>query len=603
MRPMNLVPGQCRMCLVTWLALATLAASGAPVRTFSEPRTIPSNAWMVFSVPDLPAAWKALAATPIYQDAVALIENPTVSTFPAYRQFLEQKQQMEAELGFPVNAATLTAIVAGFDFIYLPPAESKGQPFPVCLFRAADAPRFRRLVDYIERKMGTPRERRATPTTSPTVVRDKYKNVEIVSTPVGSGFAVAQLGPNHFAMANHPNAIRTIIDQGQKSNVLATRGPFRNAVGGLNESEPHGFLYLNSVEMISSLRRGGLPGLPLSGLVRSLRDQVVMAADFRIENNAIRFEAFLPFADAAEDRLAALYQHYPPSQLRSLDYISSAPLVLTARNTLDGPALYETIRDMVLRSIRAVVGPGQSPEQRLKLQEENFREQMGFALKDDLAPAIGPEAFLSLERISFDPLLPLPTLDLVAGIEVRDPKRMGKVVTGFEKFLEQHLDTGEQREQPAALFQSVGYQGKTIKWFILPRAQQYSIGYAQTDRFILVGLGGDSIKRAMDRIEGRRKAFRAGSLHASLQPFLHKETNEVFVLNVPKMVAVGREVARRLPKNTPDQENEIKRIETILARLRRIAALGASTAGSASGLHTRGALVFTPAQSKTKTSK
>jgi len=593
-----------RQGLVVLFILATFVASAAPGRLVSEPRTIPANAWMVFSVPDLPAAWKAFVATPIYQDVVALLDNPNIAGLPAYRQFLEQKRQMEAEVGFPLNAATLSAMIAGFDFVLLPPPESQGKPPSVCVFRVSDAPRFRQLVDCIEKQMGSG----AGPATGmaaarPPVVRDRYKNVEIVSSQAAAGFAMAQLGPNYFAMGNHPNAIRAIIDQGQKSEGLAAHGRFRGAVGGLSDPEPHGFLYLSSEQIAPSIRLGGLPVLPWSGLVRGPREEITLAADFRIESNAIRFESFLPFADATKDRLAAIYQHYPPSQLRALDYISSAPLVFSARNTLDGPALYESVRAMVLASIRAVIQPGQTPEQRMRLEEENLREQMGFTLKDDLAPAIGPEAFICLEQIGFDPLLTLPILDLVTGIQVRDGQRMDKVIAGFEEFFERQLAAGKQQTTASAVFQSLPHQGKRIKWFVLPRAPQYSISYTRTDNFVLVGLGSDTIKRAVDRVDGRQKTFTAGALYARLQPFLHRETNEVFILNFPKMIAAGREFARRLQKGTPNQPDRAKRVESLLARAGRIAALGASAAGGPLGLHTRGALVFVAPEVRSKPSK
>lgn len=590
---------QSRTLLAAVLTLATLAASGAPSpRTVSESRTIPSNVWMVFSVPDVPAAWKALTATPVYQDAVALLDNPVIANLPVYRQFLEEKRQMETELGFPITAATLAEMIAGFDYVSMPPFERGGPPLSVCTFRAADAPRFRRLIDYIELQMDTAPGSRTTATTKSDLVREQYKNVEIVSSSGGTGFAVAQLGPAYFAMGNRPQAIRVLIDQGQKGEGLTAHERFRSAVGGLVESAPHGFLYLNSSQAAPLLGRGGLPGLPFSTLVRDLRDEVAMAADFRIESNAIRFESFLPFADVARDRLAAIYRHYPPAPLRSFDYISSSPLVFMARNTFDGPALYESMRAMVLASIRAVIEPGQNPEQRLRLKEENFREQLGFGLRDDLAPAIGPEAFVSLERMSFDPFLPLPTLELVTGIQVRDAQRMERVIAGFEGFFGRQLGGLTGDTEPSAVLQAAAYQGKMIKWFAVPHMPQYAIGYTRTDSFVLVGLGGNSIKCALDRADGRQKSFAAGRLYTTLQPFLHKETNEVFVLNVSEMTAIGREFARRLPKNAPNQTDDSKRLDAVMTRMGRITALGASTAGSEAGLHTRGALVFRPSEAK-----
>ena len=585
------------------LVLATALAFGAPSRPLTESRTIPPNAWMVFSVPDLPGAWTAFTTTPIYQDVVTLLDNPSIASLPFHRAFFDEKRRMEAELGFPINAQTLTAMVAGLDLVFLPPAEPNGPSLSVIQFRAADPERFGRLVKCIERQMEGAPSSDGSAIRRSDAARLTYKNVEIVSRIRDSHFALAQLGPALFAMGSHPNAVRALIDQGGKSEGLTATRRFRSAVGGLAEPASHGFLYLNTAPVARTAQTGRVPGLALSSLVRSLRDEVAVAADFRIERNAVRFESFAPFSEAAHDRLAAIYQHYPPGPLHSLTYVSSAPLVLVARNTLDGPALYESLRAMILAAHRAVGDPGQNPEQRLQTQEENFRETLGFGVREDLAPAVGPEAFVSLERISFDPLIPLPAFELVTGVQVRDRQRMDRVVAGFEGFFERQLRPNPTETTSPAVLQSALYQGRTIKWFAIPRAPQYALGYTPTEDFVLMGLGGDSIRRALDRADGRRKSFATGQLYAALRPFLHPEANEIVVVNVPGIVAVGREFARRLSKTTPNPAENAKRAELLLSRIGRITALGASTNGSDLGLHTRGALVLRPSEARSQSPK
>jgi hypothetical protein len=590
------------------LALVASLALGAPARTLSDPRAIPADAGMVFSVPDLAGAWKALAASPIYQDTVTFLDTPAVTALPAYRRFLDRRKEMETELGYPLNAATLMEIIAGFDYVSLPPTP-RGPAASVCLFRVADPTRFRRIVGLIERRMGdaaTSRTKASAAGTSAavqTAVRTEYEGVKIVSAQTSSGLSIAEISPERFAMGNHAEAIRRLIDQCWKGEGLTSFSGFRSAVGGLQEQQPHGFLYFNSARSDSS-QRGRLPALPLSSLVRGVRDPIVMAADFRIESGAVRFESFLPFADPAKDRLAATYRRYPPAVLRSLDYVSSSPVMVVAWNTLDGPALYEQMRGIVLAMLQAVVPVGQTPEQRLKLSEENLRDQVGFSLQDDLAPAIGPEVFVSLEQMNFDPLLALPLTDVVAGVQVRDSARMNKVVAGFENFFNRRArDAATSPTKPASL-QTGAYQGKTVKWFAVPREPQVTIGYARTDSFTLIGLGGESIKHALDRIEGRRKAFSAGALHARLQPYLHSQANEILVLNVPKMAAVGREIASRLARSVSTRSEATKRAESLLSRIGKIEALAATMAGSQSGLQTRGALVFkTAPEPKNRPSK
>ncbi|MBM3333429.1 hypothetical protein FJY63_02095, partial [Candidatus Sumerlaeota bacterium] len=301
---------------------------------------------------------------------------------------------------------------------------------------------------------------------------------------------------------------------------------------------------------------------------------------------------------------------------------SSSPGLVFVRNTLDGPALYDAVSDAVLASIGVLTGSGRTAEQRTKVGEENFREKMGFGLREDLAPAIGPEVFVSLERVAFDPLQTLPTIEIIVGVGVRDRERMGKVVAGFEKFLAQQMDStrsdrGEisravQPDRPgttaasAPALRSLQHRSKTIKSFTVPRAPQYSLCYALTDDFVIIGLGADSVRRALDRAAVRSSASRAepqtsfhdGPLFARVRPLLGEQANEILFLNVPKLTAVGRDIAGRIVKGNPSLAAEAKRAESLLALMRSVAAVGVNAAGRDFGLHTRGVLLFATTSAK-----
>jgi len=558
----------------------------------SDRRAIPPDAWLVFSIPDFPSAWKALAATPLYGDALDFLNSPAVADLPDYRLFMTRKRQIEAELGYQLTPDNLAEMLGGLDFVLLQP--KKGGPSPAAyIFRVTDAPRFRRLVDFIEERM----EDAAGGATSPTVTVKslRYQGVEIVWTDFGSGFAVAELSPERFVMADSPETIRRIIDQVQKGEGLADHWRFRGAVGGLAQTEPHGFIYLDTRRARPKGEERGEHS-PLSPVVRAMGRDLTLAADFLFEPEAIRFESFLPFAPPSKDKMAALYRHYPPGRLHSLDYISTSPLVFFARNTLDGPMVYDSLRAVVVNSLRTVAAGERNPEQILEMREENFRREMGFALRDDLAPAVGPEIFLSLEDIRFDPLVPLPFPDLVTGVQVRDSALMDKVVEGVRRYLERQLKAAAPAGAPPdrSPLQSAVYAGAMLTWFAVPRAPLYTIGYVRTSDFLLVGMGNDCLKRAIDRSAGRKGSFKDGRLYGRLRPYFHERCNGVFVLNVSEMAAVGREVAHRLKRGDPNEAAVAKRMEEVLRYIRRIEALGASSAGDENGLHTSGALIFKP---------
>ncbi len=573
----------CRQIVLFFLlALAAgRAVPAASIRTFSDPRALPPEAVLVLSIPDLAEAWKALAATPIYGDVAALLNSPVPTGFSPLDLFLAEKRRMEAALGFPLDASTLPAIIWGIDFAFLPPPTRQGRSGAVFVFRVADAPRFRRLADYAIQRMAETAQRAGL-----RLEQSDYQQVRIVSTDAGIGMAAAELTPERFVLANHADAIRRIVDQCRKPAGLDSQARYRAAIGGLTEPRLHGFLYLNGPQRI--------PGLWLLGVAPGGSIAMPLAVGARIEKEAIRLESFLPFGDPSRDPLSALYQAYPPARMRVLDAVSSAPIAFVARNTLDGPVLYDLLRAIALESIRAAAPPGRSPEQRLQLSEERFREQMGFALREDLAASIGPEVFISLDAAGFDPLQLLPSFDLAAGLQVRDDARMETVLRGFERFMEKQYGAGAPAARPAPAIQTLSHQGRVIRSFAFPPAPFYSVAYGRSGNYLLAGLGTESVQQAMERLEGRQKSFYSGMLYAALAPYLHKECNDLIVIHVPKIVAVVREIVRRLPKADPAQVERMGQVQQWLNRLNRIAAIGASTAGTGAGLHTRGVILFTP---------
>lgn len=576
-----------------WIVAVALVTSSVSADTLSDPRAVPSDAWMVFSIASFPSAWGAFAQTALYEEIAAFLESSAATGVPGYREFLLAKQAMETELAFPVTGDSLAQMVAGIDFVLLPPSREAPATW-ACVFRVSDPTRFRRFMDYVARQMAGRQGDGSVP--SRAVETIEYRQVKIVSSVRGPSLALAELRPERFAMGGSVQAVRRIVDQVKKGEGLAGDWRFRAAIGSLRETDPHGFLYLNTAAAPPAVRRGGPQGLPLSTLVHTFRDGIAMAAGFHIEKQAIRFESYLPFVRTAQEHLAAIYRRYPPARLHSLDYISSSPLIFTARNTLDGPSVYQGLRDVVRNSMR-VANAGENPEKRLAQAEDDFRDEMGFGLESDLAPAVGPEAFICLEDVRFDPLVPLPMLELVAGVQVRDQARMDKVVKGFEEFFERRLGNRPGGQSVVPL-RATPYEGEEVKSFDIPRVPLYSFGYVRTTDFVLMGLGRDSVKHALDRAAGRRPAYGSGELQARLRPLLHEKCNEAFVVNIAKLVAVGREITRRLALGDPEQAASARQMDTLLVYVDRIEAVGASTVGSESGLHTRGAIVFRPASGK-----
>ncbi|MCX8036274.1 MAG: DUF3352 domain-containing protein [Candidatus Sumerlaeia bacterium] len=557
------------------------AAPAASVRTFSDPRALPPEAVLVLSVPDLAGAWKALAAAPIYGDVAAILNSPVPTGFSPLDLFLAKKRRMEAALGFPLDASTLPAILWGIDFAFLPPPNRQGRSGAVFIFRVADPVRFRRLADYAIHRMAEVAQHAGL-----RLEQSDYQQVRILATDAGIGMAVAELTPERFVLANHADAIRRIVDQCRKPAALDSEVRYRAAIGGLTEPRLHGFLYLNSPQPI--------PGLWLLGVNPGGSSGIALAAGMRIEKEAIRLESFLPLGDPSRDPLSALYQAYPPARLRVLDAVSSAPMAVVARNTLDGPALYDLFRAMTLESFRAVAPPGRNPEQRLQMSEDSFRAQMGFALREDLAAAIGPEVFISLDTVGFDPLQLLPFFDLAAGIQVRDDARMETVLRGFERFMEKQYGAGAPVARPAPAIQTLSYQGGMIRSFAFPPVPIFSIAYGRGGNYLLAGVGTESVQRAMDRLDGRQRSFYSGMLYAALAPYLHNQCNDLIVMDVRKVVAVAGNIIRRLPKADAAQIEQMGQVERWLSRLNRIAAIAASTAGTEAGLHTRGVVLFGP---------
>lgn len=572
----------------------SLVLSGHLFAAETEPfSAVPDDAWMVVSCPDLPAAWEALAQTSVCNSVSAYLNGKFGDAPPAWRELIRQRKLMESELGFPLDMDGLVHIFAAADVLLLPSGPDQ-KPDSVVVLHAGDEKRARSLFHLIRQMMID--DVTSHGALSKAVKRETIREVEIVWTQAGSGAAMAEIAPGRFAFSSHPDAIRRLLEPMPRQKRLSADATFQIAAAGLEEQEPHGFLFLNAEHFNAGLgSRGGVASFAVAGPFRALGPGVVLAASFHIEPDAIRFEMFLPYNDPDRDPLAAVYRHALPAKLHSLDYVSSSPLFLTARNTLDGVALYDSLRAIALKSIARMVPQGEKPDLRVEAAEDQFRKEMGFSIKDDLAPGVGPEVFFSLEQVRFDPLVPFPNFEMAAGVQILDSERIERVLTGFTEFLDRELRRAGVRPDTGDPVQSASYEGDMIRWFPVPNVPVYALAYARSGGFVLAGLGPESVRRAIDRAAGKAKSFSSGYLQARLRPYLHEAANEVFVLNIQELIGIGREIVRRFENSdNPKQAGEARFAAGILKPAESVIAVGASTAGRAKGLHTRGAFVFKP---------
>jgi hypothetical protein len=566
------------------LALWLLAAA-ASAQTGGDRDPFPADTAVLLSIPNLQAAWKALSDTPLYKEAAAFAESPAITGLQGYREFMTEKRLLETEAGFALNAANLTQILEGFDLVSL--ASEGDQPLVAFIFRVREADRFRRLYQAFGRHMGEGVGPNRRPTT---IQREKYRDIEIIASQAGLGTAIAELAPDRFVMGNCAMVVRRIVDQSRRREGLGAVPAFRAAIGGLGQESPHAFLYVGGRPGAPSpFPRNPLP--PIPGLVHTGREDFALAAYFRIEPDAIRMEAFTPFIRPDRDPLAVLYREQPPGKLRCLDFVSSAPLLFTARNTFDGLAFYRTVRGFIFGSMLQTSFSERESEESIRASEADFRRSLGFDLREDLAPAIGPEAFLDIESVTFDPLAPLPVFELIAGVQVRDAARLERVLAGLEQFLARQPSADKERERTRAMPREE-YRGKTITWYTFPRAPMYTFAYARVDDFFLVGLGRESVRRAIDRAEKRAEPYPGSDLEGRLQPYLHAQANELLVVNLVKAGEAARDLLNRLTRGDPRQAESARRADEFLKRATRLSVVGFSTAGDDTGIHTRGALVF-----------
>jgi hypothetical protein len=558
-----------------------------------DSRLLPPDSWMVFSIPNLPVAWNAASQTATFDALDSLLKSDEgAAVAPGYRAFLEDRARLEKELGFALTGESLVEIFKAIDFVILAPLQSDQPPLSLLILHAADPQRAKQLFRLLERRL---MEQAGDGAISAAAIRRQtYSGVEIISSR-SSAAAMAVIGEGQMVLANHPAAIRRIIDQSKESQSLIDSPEFRRAVSGLKEKEPHGLLYFNGAEAGAMFPRGGAQRIPGAVLLRTFPERLVLAADFHIGRDALRFESYLPFPADERERLASAYRYAPPARLRSLDYASSAPLLLTARNTIDGLAIYETVRSIVVGSVAQMLPDEPRPEEKVAAAERRFREALGFDLREDLAPAVGPEMFVSVEDVRFDPLVPMPIFSLLAGVQVRDATRMERVLNGLTEYFERCLSRVRASGGPRFRMEENEHDGEVIRWFPVPRVPLYALSYAKTDDFVLAGLSPDSVAAAIDRLHDEAQAFPESAMSDRVGTYLHDQCNAILVLNLKKAIAAGREVARRLASSRdPDQARTGARAAAFLERLTTLEVFGATTAGSEVGVQIRGAVVFHP---------
>jgi hypothetical protein len=183
---------------------------------------------------------------------------------------------------------------------------------------------------------------------------------------------------------------------------------------------------------------------------------------------------------------------------------------------------------------------------------------LGMSVRNDIAPALGPEALFSLNSLTLNPMVLFtrqPTdvsADLLLGVQIRDEAKAGALMKTIEDRLSQQLaPLMAMNAAPAAapapaseVFKAEMYNGVELRTVQLPMLAGWSPGYAFHGNFLLIGTTTANLKAAIDRKGGTKPSAASNAQLAGLRSqFGHSAANGVALLNTGALVAKIREIA------------------------------------------------------------
>ena len=271
-----------------------------------------------------------------------------------------------------------------------------------------------------------------------------------------------------------------------------------------------------------------------------------MAGRGKIEANRFVFESSQAIDPSSGNPMLDVIS-VEPSSLKAMGYAGNSPWLSLSVNLLS----IDKILNLLQQSAAA---SGPMAEAQFQNNLAALETGLGMSLRDEIAPALGPEALFSLNTLDLNPMVLFTrafsdlSADLLIALEVRNKTQIANLMKMIEGRISQQMAVNMAMSATPApqpeVFRSETYNGVELRLAQLPGQTALSPGYAFHEDFLILGMTADNLKAAINRKNGAQSSMALNSQLVRLRSqFGHGASNGVALLNAGAIVGKIREFA------------------------------------------------------------
>ncbi len=501
-------------------AMVLLVAAGVASAKVVAPKIVPGKASSVVSIPDTKAlceAWKASPLAPTFQKVLeAAGSRDQLSVLKALLP------EIEKELGFPVSADSMTAMITGVDlFMIQSPDDDK--PAGGIVAKIGERDKFQRFVSYWEKaaiKAAKEAEQQDSSTT-PTEER-AFITTDTIAGVIAKHFTAANGMDVYYGEVDTYLLMATskalFAGMVERANGKDTTGGI-DSVTDFDKVEKALTAYSGVIYMYQNPRAALVAGTKkndeLSKLIKIMEELTPVAISgsvIQLTPKMVRTYKYAPFAEGTENNLLRklLERASSGGKMEALEFAPEQCMLAGATNAFDAFFVYDILREAV-----EAVG-GKSKDASLDKQLKELEPVIGFSVKEDLLPAMGKNMGFLVNSLNFGDMF---AVDAAIVIEVRDKDKMLKVLNAIERQVNDKIKTamtppGEQGKSaaPEIGFKAIKDGDLTIRFLEIPPVPTLTPGYAMVGDYLILGTTKESLQRLAAVKAGKEKGLMASSV-------------------------------------------------------------------------------------------
>lgn len=518
-----------------WAAATALTLLAAPGHAQTDRAALaPANAAYAFRIPDTGRLWDAWKANAIYQSFIRLMEEPEFKS--KTEGFAREVKTIEEALGFKLDGDTLSRIFSDAAF-YMAPGENAGEVSAGFALGIADKDRLQKLIDLAEKAaisavqddLGTTDSASADEDTtgSSPISTEEYQGITLkrFSSDEDSGIYYAMTGDLLLGASSREEMTAVIDRMKGGPGSLAADANYKKVVAAAAPNGGEILFYTNAKSVLEMQQ--SQPGMDkLQELFRKITPVDYSGASIKIEPLRITGHGH---GLLAESEMSEVLKKNPgKSPLAVANYASSNALLVAATSLLDARLYY----DLLQQAVAAAGTDIASLEEQLK----GIESMLGFAVKDDLIPALGNEFGLMINSFKFSGTTPV--VEGVVVFKVGDRSRLKKVTDSIDKLAADKLagasskdDSDSKSDSGSKGLKTTKVGEATVKTLEIPGQAAYSPGYALDGDYFLIGTSVEALRNAIQTRQNPERGLAGSQILKKLAPEVSLTANSFQFFN------------------------------------------------------------------------